>query len=138
MVCVDYLQLLQPDVKTNGRVEAVGEISRALKLLAMELGIPVIAAAQVNRASTVGEDRAPKLSELRESGSIEQDADVVLMLHAPNAEGDEQRQRWDQTGKRPIQLFIAKNRSGRTGKMDLMFEGCRMRFLQVDERRTPA
>ena len=127
MICVDYLQLLQPDVKTNGRVEAVGEISRALKLLAMELGIPVIAAAQVNRASTQGEERAPKLSELRESGSIEQDADIVFLLHAP--QGEEQR------GQKPMQLIVAKNRHGRTGLTDLMFDGALMRFAQVENRR---
>lgn len=126
-IFVDYLQLLQPDVKTNGRVEAVGEISRALKLLAMELGIPVISAAQVNRASTVGEDRAPKLSELRESGSIEQDADVVFLLHTP--QGEEQR------GQRPMQLIVAKNRQGRTGLTDLMFDGALMRFAQLETRR---
>lgn len=137
LVCVDYLQLLHADGKCSSRVEEMSEISRALKLLALELRIPVIAAAQVNRLSTVGVNRPPALSELRESGSIKQDADIVLMMHAPSADGDEQRQRWEQTGKRPIQLFIAKNRSGRTGKLDLMFEGCRMRFLQVDERRTP-
>ena len=134
-ICVDYLQLLHADGKCSSRVEEMSEISRALKLLALELRIPVIAAAQVNRLSTIGVNRPPALSELRESGSIEQDADVVLMLHAPTAEGDEQRQRWEQTGMRPIQVFIAKNRSGRVGKVNLMFEGCRMRFLQVDERR---
>lgn len=126
-IFVDYLQLLQPDVKTNGRVEAVGEISRALKLLAMELRIPVISAAQVNRASTQGEDRAPKLSELRESGSIEQDADIVFLLHTP--QGEEQR------GLKPMQLIVAKNRQGSTGMTDLMFDGALMRFTQVEKRR---
>lgn len=127
LVCVDYLQLLQPDVKTNGRVEAVGEISRSLKLLAMELGVPVIAAAQVNRASTIGEDRPPRLSELRESGSIEQDADIVFLLHAPQTE--------EQRGAKQMQLIVAKNRQGRTGKLDLMFDGSLMRFAQLEERR---
>lgn len=127
MICVDYLQLLQADVKTNGRVEAVGEISRALKLLAMEMGIPVITAAQVNRASTMGEDRAPKLSELRESGSIEQDADIVFLLHAPQIE--------EQRGQKPMQLIVAKNRQGRTGLTDLMFDGALMRFMQLEGMR---
>lgn len=126
-IYVDYLQLLQPDVKTNGRVEAVGEISRALKLLAMELRIPVISAAQVNRASTQGEDRAPKLSELRESGSIEQDADIVFLLHTP--QGEEQR------GQKLMQLIVAKNRQGRTGLTNLMFDGALMRFTQLEARR---
>lgn len=127
MICVDYLQLMQPDIKTNGRVEAVGEISRALKLLAMEMGIPVIAAAQVNRASTQGEERAPKLSELRESGSIEQDADIVFLLHA--FQGEEKR------GLKRMQLIVAKNRQGRTGLTDLMFDGGLMRFMQIESTR---
>lgn len=127
LVCVDYLQLLQADTRTNGRVETVGEISRALKLLAMELGVPVIAAAQVNRASTIGEDRPPRLSELRESGSIEQDADIVFLLHAPQAE--------EQRGAKPMQLIVAKNRQGKTGKLELMFDGALMRFAPLEERR---
>ena len=123
-VMVDYLQLLYPDVKTSGRVEAVGEISRALKLLAMELSCPVIAAAQVNRASTIGEDRPPRLSELRESGSIEQDADIVFLLHCPQEEV--------RGGERTVELYVAKNRQGRCGRMDLHFDGGRMRYTQAD------
>lgn len=138
LICVDYLQLLRADAKCGSRVEEMGEITRALKLLALELRIPIVAAAQVNRLSTIGVNRPPALSELRESGSIEQDADVVLMMHAPSPETDEQQQRWEQTGMRPIQLFIAKNRCGRVGKLDLMFEGCRMRFMQVEERHRPS
>ncbi|MBP3428561.1 MAG: AAA family ATPase [Clostridia bacterium] len=123
LVCVDYLQLLYPDQKTSGRVEAVGEISRALKLLALELGCPVIAAAQVNRASAQGEDRPPHLSELRESGSIEQDADVVLMLHSPLKENP--------NGERFVSLYVAKHRQGRMCRLDLRFDGALMRYRQV-------
>lgn len=127
VVCVDYLQLMRAGSKTNGRTEEVGEISRALKLLAMELGVPVLAAAQVNRQSTQGEDRAPALSELRESGSIEQDADVVLMLHKPkNGEliG----------GACRMQIIVAKNRQGSCGGHNLTFYGDHMRFAEVDSR----
>lgn len=127
MVCVDYLQLMHADGKTGGRTEEVGEISRALKLLAMELGIPVLAAAQVNRASTQGEDRPPRLSELRESGSIEQDADIVLLMHKP------------QTGAMiggacKLQLIIAKNRQGSCGGANLTFHGDYMRFMEIENR----
>lgn len=138
LICVDYLQLLHADDKCSGRVEEVGEISRSLKLLAMELGVPVIAAAQVNRASTYGADRPPQLSELRESGSIEQDADIVFLMHEPAAENDQQAKRWKQTGVRPIMLILAKNRQGSVGIIDLNFEGCRMRFTQLEKRREPA
>ncbi len=138
LICVDYLQLLHADVKCAGRVEEVGEISRSLKLLAMELDIPVIAAAQVNRASAFGADRPPQLSELRESGSIEQDADIVFLMHAPNAESDQQDEQWKKSGVRPISLTLAKNRQGSTGMINLNFEGCRMRFMQLEKRRQPA
>lgn len=120
VVFVDYLQLLQSDSNAARRVDAIGEISRALKLLAMELKIPVVTAAQLNRASANSGD-APKLSELRESGSIEQDADVVLLLHAPN-EG--------QAGVRRTQLSVAKNRQGTCGTCELVFVGETMRFRQ--------
>ncbi len=120
LVVVDYLQLMSTSGKVSGRVEAVGEISRNLKLLALELGIPVICGAQVNRQSAQGgEERPPKLSELRESGSIEQDSDIVFMLHA------------SQLGKPERELIVAKNRQGRTGRMNLLFEGARMRFTEV-------
>lgn len=127
LVCVDYLQLLYADQKTSGRVEAVGEISRALKLLALELGCPVLAAAQVNRASTQGEERAPRLSELRESGSIEQDADVVLLLHS---QAESQKR-----SERTVYLVVAKNRQGRCGRVDLWFDGALMRYRQASSER---
>ncbi len=128
IVCVDYLQLMHAEVgKNKGRTEEVGEISRALKLLAMELGVPVLAAAQVNRASTQGEDRAPRLSELRESGSIEQDADVVILLHKP--QGGELI-----GGACKMQLIIAKNRQGSCGGANMTFFGDYMRFAEVDSR----
>ena len=127
MVLVDYLQLMHADGKANGRAEEVGEISRALKLLAMELHCPVVAAAQVNRASTQGEERAPRLSELRESGSIEQDADIVILMHRPNGADRP-------GGGHSIQLVVAKNRQGSVGRHELIFFGDTMRFAEVDRR----
>ena len=110
IIFVDYLQLLRADGKASNRVEAVGEISRSLKLLAMELGIPVVTAAQLNR-SPANAGTEPKLSDLRESGSIEQDADVVMLLHAK-------------------EKGVAKNRQGTCGKTSLTFDGSTMRFRQ--------
>lgn len=125
IVCVDYLQLMHAEVgKNKGRTEEVGEISRSLKLLAMELGCPVVAAAQVNRASTQGEDRAPRLSELRESGSIEQDADVVIFLHRPLGG-------YLPGGACKMQLIIAKNRQGSCDGANMTFWGEYMRFAEV-------
>lgn len=123
VIFVDYLQLLRSDAKTNGRVEAVGEISRALKLLAMELDIPLVSAAQLNRVSA-NMGGVPKLSDLRESGSIEQDADVVFLMHAPDQQ---------QTGRKQIEICIAKNRQGTCGTSELFFDGATMRFYQEEK-----
>lgn len=117
LIIVDYLQLLEAGRKTGSRVEAVGEVTRALKLLACELGIPILTASQLSRASERND--APRLCDLRESGSIEQVADCVLLLHAP--QGKEHHER---------QLMVAKNRQGRCGCVDLLFDGARMMFSQ--------
>ena len=117
LVVVDYLQLMTPGQKAGNRTEAVGIISRGLKMLAMELGVPVLTASQLSRASERND--APRLSDLRESGSIEQDADAVILLHAP-----------DEKEKPARQLILAKNRQGRCGGFDLFFDGARMLFAE--------
>ena len=119
LIIIDYLQLLSSSSKYSGqRVQEVGEISRDLKKLAMELDVPVIALAQLSRSveQRRNNDKKPKLSDLRESGSIEQDADIVLFLHS-----DEYGQ-YEGKKNRKIELLIAKNRSGSTGSTDLTFE----------------
>src|SRR5207253_6177107 len=88
IVVIDYLQLIDPEVRSReSRQEQVAAISRRLKFLARELKIPVVALAQVNRSSEDRQDHRPRLSDLRESGSLEQDADTVLMLHRPELYG---------------------------------------------------
>src|SRR5206468_11341721 len=82
-VVIDYLQLIEPDNKRDPRQEQVAQVSRRLKFLARELNIPVVALAQVNRSSEERQDHRPRLSDLRESGAIEQDADTVMQLHRP-------------------------------------------------------
>lgn len=126
LIVVDYLQILQPDGKTSSRVESLGQITGALKLLAMELGVPVLSAAQINRAGVQG-GNAPRLSDLRESGSIEQDADVVFLMHRPDGQEAEDRKK--------IDLFVAKNRQGSTGYTKFLFDGALMRFYPLEERR---
>lgn len=118
LIVADYLQLLDAGQKTNNRAEAVGVVTRGLKALAMELKIPVLTASQLNRASERNDE--PKLSDLRESGSIEQDADAVLLLHAPNDKDDPERK-----------LFLDKNRGGRCGRITLYFDGATMRFSEM-------
>ena len=118
LIVVDYLQLLDAGRKTSNRAEAVGVISRTLKLLAVELNIPVLTASQLNRASERND--APRLSDLRESGTIEQDADAVLLLHATNEKENPERN-----------LTLAKNRQGRCGGFKLLFSGEKMLFTEV-------
>lgn len=118
LIVVDYLQLLDAGRKTSNRAEAVGVISRTLKLLAVELNIPVLTASQLSRASERND--APRLSDLRESGSIEQDADAVLLLHAANEKENPERD-----------LTLAKNRQGRCGGFKLLFSGERMLFTEA-------
>lgn len=120
LIVVDYLQLLDAGRKTSNRTEAVGVISRTLKLLAVELNIPVLTASQLSRASERND--APRLSDLRESGSIEQDADAVLLLHAANEKENPERD-----------LTLAKNRQGRCGGFKLLFSGERMLFSTVED-----
>ena len=119
LIVIDYLQLLSSSAKYAGqRVQEVSEISRDIKKLAMELQIPVIALAQLSRSveQRRGEDSKPKLSDLRESGSIEQDADIVLFLHS------DEYGKYSSNLNRKIELLIAKHRAGSTGSVELIFK----------------
>lgn len=120
---VDYLQLAQGRTKDN-RVQEVGEISQGLKNIARELKIPVLALAQLSRAVESRGERVPQLSDLRESGSIEQDADVVMFLY-----------RKDDDVREAVNLKIAKHRNGALGDIDLYFKGDRIKFYGMETRR---
>lgn len=114
LIVIDYLQLIEPENRRDPRQEQVAQISRRLKFLARELNIPVIALAQVNRASEDRQDHKPRLADLRESGSIEQDADTVMMLHRPG--------KFDGTQEDNIlEVIIAKQRNGPTGEVTLTY-----------------
>ena len=130
MVVVDYLQLLQgSDRYAGNRVQEVTEISRGLKTMARELEIPVIALAQLSRGVTGRDDPRPVLSDLRESGSIEQDADMVMFLHRP----DYYNQNKDDFIPTNItELIIAKHRHGPVGKIELYFHPELLRFMSLD------
>ncbi len=133
IVIVDYLQLIQGSDRYKGnRVQEVTEISRGLKILARELEIPVIALAQLSRSVTGRDDPRPVLSDLRESGSIEQDADLVMFLHRP----DYYRQNDDNYEETHItELLIAKHRHGAVGKIELYFHPELLRFMSLDKTR---
>lgn len=121
LVVVDYLQLMTSGKRVESRQQEVSEFSRALKLLAKELEIPVIAVAQLNRGPEARSDHKPMLSDLRESGSLEQDADVVLLLNRPSAYDEN-----DRPGEADV--IIAKHRNGPTGTVSLSFLGHYARF----------
>jgi replicative DNA helicase len=121
LVVIDYLQLIEPENRRDPRQEQVSQISRRLKFLARELEIPVMALAQVNRTSEDRQDHRPRLSDLRESGAIEQDADTVLMLHRPGkADGG--------IDDNLIEVLVAKQRNGPTGDITLTYLKQFMRY----------
>jgi replicative DNA helicase len=121
IVFIDYLQLIEPDNRRDSRQEQVANISRRLKFMAKELDIPVIALAQVNRSSEDRQDHRPRLADLRESGSIEQDADTVMLLHRPELYEPGQHENI-------IEILVAKQRNGPTGEVQLTFLKQFMRF----------
>ena len=121
LVVIDYLQLIEPDNRRDPRQEQVAQVSRRLKFLAKELDIPVVALAQVNRSSEERQDHRPRLADLRESGSIEQDADVVMMLHRPDRYEPGQNEG-------VVEVIVGKNRNGPTGEITLAYIKQYMRF----------
>jgi len=124
---VDYLQLADPGRRYDNRVQEVSIISQGLKNLARELKVPVIAVSQLSRAVEHRGERKPQLADLRESGAIEQDADVVMFVYRPDPDliGD----------VIPAKLLIAKHRNGPMGEIDLLFRGDRIRFYNVEKAR---
>jgi replicative DNA helicase len=143
LVCVDYIQLLKTAQKRNSRQEEVADISRSLKWLAQELKIPVIALSQLNRAST-REKRPPTMAEARESGAIEQDANIFLLLHDPDTDelkSDDLRRLSKTLGDRGMKLIyvnVDKNRQGKKGVFYIAFDGDHMRFMQISKEDPPA
>ncbi|MFH1408110.1 MAG: replicative DNA helicase [Patescibacteria group bacterium] len=124
LVVVDYLQLMHGRNLEN-RVQEVSEISQSLKGLARELNVPVLALSQLSRAvEQRGGEKRPQLSDLRESGALEQDADVVMFLHIP-----------DEEQRNLLKLGIAKHRSGPTGEIELFFHGGQTKFYEQDTKR---
>ncbi|WP_283139495.1 replicative DNA helicase [Rhizohabitans arisaemae] len=124
-VIVDYLQLMSSPKRTESRQQEVSEISRALKLLAKELEVPVIAISQLNRGPEMRQDKRPQVSDLRESGSIEQDADVVILLHREDAYERESPRAGE------ADLIVAKHRNGPTQTVTVAFQGHYSRFVDM-------
>jgi replicative DNA helicase len=131
-IVIDYLQLMSaPSNAGRNRQEEVAEISRGVKALARELSVPVICLSQLNRATEGREGHRPRLSDLRESGSIEQDADVVMMLHREDYyhRGEED---WEDNNI--AEVIVVKQRNGPTGTVKLQFHGASTRFHNLETR----
>ena len=133
LVIVDYLQLMSSGRHMDNRVQEVSEMTRNLKLMAKELNVPVVVLSQLSRATENRTGRRPMLSDLRESGSIEQDADIVMFLYresyyqlqegAPAPEQD------------TVECIISKNRHGETGSAVMLWDGRHTKFYTIEEDR---
>ncbi len=125
LVVVDYLQLMQSGGRNDNRVQEVSDISRSLKVMARELNIPVIVGSQLSRSVEQRGDKRPMLSDLRESGAIEQDADIVIFLYRDDYYNPETE------FKNVAEVIVAKHRNGSTGTIKLSFEPTRMQFRNM-------
>lgn len=119
-IFVDYLQLIDPPrhMQNRNRAEAVGDMSRQLKLLARELDVPVIVAVQLNRGSTQRDDPRPTMSDIRESGAVEQDSDIIILLHTANPTDTD------------LDMYLVKQRQGQLGHVELTKQGHYARFVE--------
>lgn len=130
LVVIDYLQLMNSAKKTESRVQEISELTRSLKLMAKEIDVPVILLSQLSR-SVEKDDRAPRLSDLRDSGSIEQDADIVMFLSRPMGADTEAK------NQNVCDVLIEKNRHGKTGKVTLQWDGSHTSFKAISYEPIP-
>lgn len=127
LVVIDYLQLMSSGKRVESRQQEVSEFSRALKLLAKEIEVPVIAISQLNRGPEQRTDKRPAISDLRESGSIEQDADMVVLIHRPDAYEKEHPRAGE------ADFIVAKHRNGPTADLAVLFQGQYSRFVDLQQ-----
>ena len=145
LLIVDYLQLLSTKRKTNSDLERLEAVSRGLKSITLDCGVAVVAAAQLRRQNNIGVPRAPTIDELRGSGSLEQDADNVILMHRPEFSDDDvlkgqaykrvagAYERGLRTGLQLISLDVCKQRQGRTARAWTLFDGSRMQYHEPSE-----
>jgi replicative DNA helicase len=127
LVVIDYIQLMESKRADGNRQQEISEISRSMKILAKELNVPVLCASQLSRAVEQRADKRPMLSDLRESGSIEQDADIVMFIYR-----DDYYNKDDSKEKNIAEISIAKHRNGSTGMFKLMWKGEYTKFTSID------
>lgn len=138
LIVVDYLQLIESRVKSSSdnRVQEISEISRSLKQVARELNVPVLALSQLSRAVEQSKPAIPKLSHLRDSGSIEQDADVVLFIYRKAADMNYRQEDLSPEEKTLAEIYIGKHRNGPTGMIRLFWDAQRTSFRNLEMRRS--
>lgn len=129
LVVIDYLQLIKPNMKLRSRYEQITEISGELKVLARTLGVPVLCLAQLNRGTETRADKKPMLSDLRDSGAIEQDADSVILLHRPDMYDEDEKAESVQ-----VNVIVAKNRHAGTGEINMIMHLASGMFSATDWR----
>lgn len=134
LLVVDYLQLMEARKQTDNRVQEVAEISRGLKQIARELQVPVLALAQLSRAVEMSKPAIPKLAHLRDSGSIEQDADVVMFLYRKAADRNYQPEELTPEERNAAEVHVAKHRNGPTGMVKLYWDATRTTFKNLDRQ----
>ena len=132
LVIIDYLQLMNADRKTDNRVQEVADISRNLKIMAKELNVPVICCAQLSRGPESRTDKKPMLSDLRDSGAIEQDADVVMFIYRDEYYKTDRPAGEEEQAANTASILIAKNRHGGTGEIKVGWIGQYTKFLTID------
>ena len=129
MIVIDYIGLMPMHIKKQSREQEIAELSRGLKMLANELEVPIVALSQLNRSATSRTDRRPQLQDLRESGSLEQDANIVCLIHREDY--------YDaNTPKKGVaEIIIAKNRNGEPGTVELSWIGSQTKFAELEFQR---
>lgn len=137
LLVIDYLQLMDSKSRSDNRAQEVSEITRALKGIARELGIPVLALSQLSRAVELAKPAIPRLAHLRESGSIEQDADVVLFIYRKSADKNYRIEDVPPEERNIAEIHIAKHRNGPTGVVKMFFDAERVTFRNLETRHAP-
>lgn len=131
LIVVDHIQLMNAVKQSDSRQQEVTEISRGLKMIAKELDVPVLALSQLSRSITGRKGQRPMLSDLRESGAIEQDADIVMFIHRPDLAAEERELEQGKVKKNVAEIILAKNRAGECNSFEVLFKGERSKFINM-------
>ena len=139
LIMVDYIQLMNGSGKkgVDNRQQEISEISRMLKIIAKEINVPVIALSQLSRSVEARQGHRPQLSDLRESGAIEQDADIVMFIHRPDKSATEKEIAENKVEQNVAEIIVAKHRNGPTGSFKLYFKGECTKFVNLEEGEVP-